>query len=150
MSRTTNEFRALKLLYDMGTQVSHQFVRRELNLSKESYSRLRSSLVSESYVTGAEDGSRGLKLTQAGKREFEKKYRGRGRVGRESELYDTLCELLRNSYSEEGDEILNVGALKRRGKWQNPDVLRVTVRPSVLGMGAVIRLLSGWSPAGLL
>ncbi|HLL04252.1 MAG TPA: hypothetical protein VK539_26950 [Myxococcaceae bacterium] len=142
MSRPTNEFRALKLLYDQGANVSHKYIQRELNLSVASYNRLRTSLVSQGYAKDAGSGARGLGLTRNGRKEFEANYRGEGRVSSERELYDPLCSLLQSSYSEEGDEILNVGALKRRGAWQNPDVLRVTVRPSVLGKGAVIRLVS--------
>lgn len=140
MTRPTNAFRVLKLLYETKGTLSHQYIYRKLNLSKTSYQRVYHELYAQELVSSAGDGKRGLAITANGEREFENRYRGKGSVDKEGDLYEPLCELLREMYSE--DEILNVGSLKRRGAWKNPDVLRVIIRRGALGFGTLFRLIS--------
>jgi hypothetical protein len=120
--------------------LSHQYIWRQLNLSKNSYNRLRSILKQKEFVSDAGEGAYGLVLTAKGRREFEKNHWGTGRVTTESALYEPLCDSLRESYPD--DEVLNVGSLRRRGAWKNPDVLRVIARPGALGLGTLVHLVS--------
>lgn len=138
--RPTNLFRALATLYEWPDGVTHQYLRYVLGLSKESYRRLRSDLASEGFTAAGVAGGNRLALSPQGRKKFEKDYAGQGRVDRERDLYEPLAEKLREQNEEH--VVLNVGALRRRGAWQNPDVIRVVARPGALGVGSLLRLCS--------
>ncbi len=139
MGRPSDQFRVLRLLYE-AERLSHKYIQRCLNLAPPSYRAVRGALEREGFVESGSDGSRTLSITAKGKAEYHRKFAGTGKVDSEKELYEPLCELLRER--EDCGLALNVGSLKRRGAWKNPDVIEVVARPSALGLGTVVRVVS--------
>lgn len=135
--------------------MSHHAAIAELGVAQPRYRRLRTELESEGYVKREAGETRRLVMTKEGRRHFESKLSGNGTVARETDLYEPLAELLRESLQD--GVVLNTGSLRRRGGWMNPDLVALRVVPRALGGGIVIaietyevkRWVGAWGPASV-
>jgi len=124
VARTTDGERVLNLLAE--TQgLSNVRVRNELGLSDERYEEVRNALIEEGFVEKYACHSGGVRLTRRGEREITPEYEAASRVSREEELYDYVVEAL--SRDAPNDLIFDTASLRKRGKWQNPDVTQVSI-----------------------
>lgn len=124
MSKQSDRDRILNLLVETGG-LSNARVKVELDLSDERYAVVRRSLLDEGFVEKYVCRGGGLRLTKQGEKAVVPVEETVSGVAQEKDLYDPLVERL---LADEPDSIaFNAGALRKRGKWQNPDVAQVSV-----------------------
>lgn len=128
--RISDKERILKALVGggAGQVLSSAYLKGELNLSNDRYAQLRDELINEGLVEKYRCRGGGLRLTEKGEKSAPKISEYPSAVNKEDDLYDPVCKTLEQSLS--GDEltgiVINTGRLKKKGKWQNPDVVQIT------------------------
>jgi hypothetical protein len=124
MPRTSDRDRVLNLLAETDG-LSSARIKVELDLGDERYEQVRSELINEGIAEKYVCRGGGLRLTKKGEKEVIPEYEATSSVAKEHDLYDPLVEALLRESPE--SVAFNTGSLRKRGKWQNPDVTQVSV-----------------------
>lgn len=124
MSRASDRDRILNLLAE-GEGLSNARIKAELGLGDDRYETVRSGLIDEGLAEKYVCRGGGLRLTKKGEREITPEYEAVSSVDREADLYAPLVDAL---HRENPDSIaFDTASLRKRGKWQNPDVTQILV-----------------------
>lgn len=124
MPRTSDRDRIIKMLAETNGS-SNLRLKVELDLSDERYELVRAELLAEGIVEKYVCRGGGLRLTASGDRQVSTETESRSPVTKEKELYDPLVGAL---LKEAPDSIaFDTASLRKRGKWQNPDVTQVFI-----------------------
>jgi hypothetical protein len=128
MPRLSDRDRILRLLSD-SEGLSNLRVKTELGLADERYEKVRGELIQEGLVEKIRGRGGGVRLTRKGEKEILDIDEPTSTVGREADLYEPLRKFLEKQASEDSVKsvICETHNLKVRGKWQNPDVTRISI-----------------------
>lgn len=128
MARLTDQDRLLWLLQEQGG-TSNQQVRSLLSLSDKSYDKLKRKLIESELVEKYRCRGGGIRLTAKGEKS-EALPSSTSAVENEKSLYPHFVKALAAESSENEDLALvfDTSSLRKRGKWSNPDVARVSIR----------------------
>ncbi|WP_437320727.1 hypothetical protein [Sorangium sp. So ce385] len=124
MPRISDRDRVLNLLAETGG-LSNARIKAELNLGDDRYEEVRTGLIEEGLAEKYVCRGGGLRLTKRGEREVSPKYEAQSSVDKEQELYSPLVDALLRDSPE--SVAFDTASLRKRGKWQNPDVTQVSV-----------------------
>lgn len=124
MPRNSDRDRVLNVLAE-SSGLSNARIKQELNLRDERYEQVRAELIDEGLAEKYVCRGGGLRLTKKGEREISPEYEATSSVGKEHELYDPLVQALEREAPE--SLAFDTASLRRRGKWQNPDVTQISV-----------------------
>lgn len=130
MARTSDADRILTLLAASPQGLSNQRIKNELNLRDERYDAVKQELLEAGEVEKYVCRGGGIRLTAKGdvaakpQVEAEAK-KATSSVKKEENLYPFLIDALLREAPD--DVVFNTGSLRKRGKWQNPDVTQVSV-----------------------
>lgn len=128
MARMSDRDRILNFLAD-SDGLSSQLVKTELNLSSDRYDSVIGELIADKLVEKYRCRGGGIRLTKKGENAKTEQIEAISSVGKESQLYDPFVKFLRSAAEENEalDVICPTHALRARGKWQNPDVTRISI-----------------------
>ena len=128
MPRPTDVERLMWLLKEQGN-TSNQQVRSKLNLTEGRYREIKNQLIEKGLVEKFRCRGGGISLTLKGSSKNAAP-NAKSAVGSESDLYDPFAVALRNEAkeNEENAIVLNTSALRKSGKWSNPDLTKISVR----------------------
>lgn len=124
MPKLADRDRILNLLGETNG-LSSARIRYDLNLTDERYATVRNQLITEGLAEKYACQGGGLRLTRKGEREFSPDYEVASTVSKEADLYAPLVQALLHDAPE--TLAFDSSALRRRGKWQNPDVTQISV-----------------------
>ena len=124
MPRLSDRDRILNLLAE-GEGLSNARIKMELGLGDDRYDDLRSVLIEDGLAEKYVCRGGGLRLTKRGEREISPEYEATSSVDKEADLYAPLVDAL---FRENPQSVaFDTSSLRKRGKWQNPDVTQVMV-----------------------
>ncbi len=125
MPRTSDRDRIIKMLAETGGSSSAR-IKVELDLGDDRYDALRSELIEDGTAEKYVCRGGGLRLTPSGDRQVPTEGEtAKATVAKEKELYDPLVAALLKDAPE--SVAFDTASLRKRGKWQNPDVTQVFV-----------------------
>jgi len=129
MARTADRDRILALLAET-SGLSNARIKVSLNLGDDRYETVRAELIDDGIAEKYICRGGGLRLTKKGERDFSPETEGESAFAREDELYGAAIEALGQDAGE-GSVLFETASLRKRGKWQNPDIteLRVDLFP---------------------
>jgi hypothetical protein len=130
MARTSDADRILALLAASPQGLSNQRIKNELNLKDERYEEVKKELLDAAEVEKYVCRGGGVRLTAKGDVAAETQAEEVAKAvasstKKEEDLYPFLIDALLREAPD--DVALNTGSLRKRGKWQNPDVTQVSV-----------------------
>lgn len=127
MAKPTDRDRLLWLLNEEGG-TSNQQAKTILNVSDQRYGLLKEELLSEALIEKYRCHSGGIALTAKGVKHLVPS--PESAVGKEADLYQELIKVIDNeAYDNEENAFgFDIGSLRNRGKWTNPDVVKFSVR----------------------
>jgi hypothetical protein len=124
MARTSDRDRILNLLAETDG-LSSARIKVELSLGDDRYEEVRAKLVEEGIAEKYVCRGGGLRLTKKGEREVSPEYEAQSSVGKEQDLYPHLVGAI---LREEPESLaFDTASLRKRGKWQNPDVTQISI-----------------------
>jgi len=124
MPRTSDRDRVLNLL--AATEgLSNARIKVELDLGDERYEVVRSALIEDGLAEKYVCRGGGLRLTRKAEREVTPEYEAESSVEKEQDLYAPLVEAIHHDSPE--SLAFDTASLRKRGKWQNPDVTEVSI-----------------------
>jgi hypothetical protein len=128
MSRYTDRDRVLRLLNET-EGLSNLRIKTELNIGDDRYATVRNELLDDGLVEKYVCRGGGIRLTRKGERETGTEEEVSSTVNKEADLYEPLASFLEKQAEEDGVQsvICQTHQLRARGKWQNPDVSRITI-----------------------
>lgn len=128
MPRPADTDRLIWLLQEQG-RVSNRNVRSTLRLSDERYSKIKEELLAEKLIEKVTGQGGGVQITNKGMKEKTlpdavSSFRN------EQALYSPFVATLNDESKENGEAalVIDTSALRKSGKWSNPDVTKVSVR----------------------
>ncbi len=128
MARSTDRDRLIWLLQEEGRS-SNRYVRSTLNLTDDRYATVKQNLLNDGLIEKVRGQGGGIQLTTRGMEENPLPGASSS-VPSEKDLYAPFVKIL-NAESNENEEpaiTVNTSALRRSGKWSNPDVTKISVR----------------------
>ncbi|WP_139133133.1 hypothetical protein [Pandoraea sp. ISTKB] len=127
MAKPTDRDRLLWLLNEEGG-TSNQQAKTILNVSDQRYGRLKDELLGEALIEKYRCRSGGISLTAKGVKHLAPS--PESAVGKEADLYEELVNVIdHEAYDNEENAFgFDIGSLRNRGKWTNPDVVKFSVR----------------------
>ncbi|MGH8652604.1 MAG: hypothetical protein ACREYE_10745 [Gammaproteobacteria bacterium] len=128
MTRPTDTDRLLWLLQEQGG-TSNQQIRSTLNLTDKRYGELKERLIADEFIEKYRCRGGGIRLTAKGAR-IDALSGNVSAVANEKALYPYFVNALaaEAKENEEVAVVFDTSALRKRGKWSNPDVTRVAIR----------------------
>lgn len=123
MARTPDRDRIIWLLQTHGRS-SNRYVRSTLDLSDERYRKVRQELLNEGLIEKVRGQGGGIQLKEPALPKPE------ASAPKEKSLYAPFVKIL-EAESQENEEAalaIDTSALRRRGKWSNPDITKISVR----------------------
>ncbi len=124
MARTPDRDRILNLLAETDG-LSSARIKVELNLGDERYDDVRAGLLDEGLAEKYVCRGGGLRLTKKGETEVRPVYEAQSSVDKEKDLYAPLVDALVLDSPE--SVAFDTASLRKRGKWQNPDVTQISI-----------------------
>lgn len=124
MAKASDRERVLRLLAET-EGLSSPRIKQHLRLSDERYDTVKLSLIKDGLAEKYVCRGGGLRLTRRGESEGPSLARGDVSVRKERLLYGPLIAALSRENPE--SVVFDTSALRKRGKWQNPDVTQITV-----------------------
>lgn len=128
MARISDDARVLWLLKEQG-RLSNRYVRSALNMSDDRYEAVRSKLINQGLVEKVKGQGGGIQLTKKGyEQDTIKEFSSS--VSKEKDLYAPFLKIIEDE-AKENDEnalTLDTSALRRGGKWTNPDITKISVQ----------------------
>lgn len=127
MARNSDRDRIIWLLQDRGPS-SNRYVRSSLNLSDGRYNEVRQELLNEGLIEKVRGQGGGVQLSAKGLKVSAITSVEKSAIN-EKALYAPFVKIL-NAESEENDEAalaIDTSALRRQGKWSNPDVTKISI-----------------------
>lgn len=128
MARTSDADRILWLLKEQGRS-SNRNVKSSLNLPDERYNSVRDGLIDAGLVEKVKGQGGGIQLTQKGYDKDSLKELVSS-VSKEKDLYIPFSKIIEDE-AKENDEtavVIDTSALRRGGKWTNPDVTKISIQ----------------------
>lgn len=127
VARTSDRDRILSLLAESPEGLSNQRIKNDLTLSDERYDKVRSELLDDGHVEKYVCRGGGIRLTPKGDKAAASSDENAvlSAVGKEEELYPLLIEALERESPD--SVVFDTGRLRKRGKWQNPDVTQIRI-----------------------
>ncbi len=128
MARPKDTDRVIWYLQEQGRS-SNRSVREAVGLSDDRYAKVRDELLAEGIVEKAKGQGGGLQLTQKGQKE-ETLPDAKSSVDGEMSLYRPFLDVLQAEADENEDAamVIDTSALRKSGKWSNPDLTKISVR----------------------
>lgn len=128
MSSSSNRDRVIWLLQEQGRS-SNRYVRSTLNFSDESYAKIRQELLDQGLVEKVKGQGGGIQLTKLGLKEVALPA-AKSAVQNEKALYTPFAKVLKSESleNEEPALVIDTSALRKSGKWSNPDVTKISIR----------------------
>lgn len=127
MTRSSDRDRLIWLLQEQG-RCSNRYIRSTLNLSDERYASIRQELLDESLVEKVRGQGGGVQLTRQGLKE-EALGQASSSVPNEKALYTPFVKVL-DAEAQENEEpalVVDTSALRKSGKWSNPDITKISI-----------------------
>lgn len=128
MPRSSDRDRLIWLLQEQGRS-SNRYVRSTLNLSDERYANIRQELLDEGLVEKVKGQGGGVQLTRQGYKQVALP-EASSSVPNEKALYAPYVDVIK-AESEENEEpalVIDTSALRKSGKWSNPDITKISIR----------------------
>jgi hypothetical protein len=128
MSRSSDRDRIIWLLKEQG-RCSNRYVRSALNLTDARYEEIRQELIKEELIFKVKGRGGGIQLTEEGYKKPSLPT-AESSAPDEKSLYEPFIKILQ-SESRENEEpaiTINTSALRKSGKWTNPDVTKVAIK----------------------
>lgn len=128
MARSSDRDRLIWFLQEQGRS-SNRYVRSTLNLTDERYAQIRQELLQEGLVEKVKGQGGGVQLTKQGYKEVALPG-ATSSVPNEKALYTPYVEVIK-AESEENEEpalVIDTSALRKSGKWSNPDITKISIR----------------------
>lgn len=128
MTRPADKDRIIWLLQEQGRS-SNRNVRSSLNLSDDRYAKIRQELLDEKLVEKVKGQGGGVQITVRGMKE-KTLPEAVSSVDNERALYGPFVTILSEeaAENEEAALVVDTSALRKSGKWSNPDVTKISVR----------------------
>lgn len=128
MTRPLDKDRLIWLLQEQGRS-SNRNVRSTLKLSDDRYAKIKQELLDEKLIEKVKGQGGGLQLTTRGMKE-KTLPDAVSSVENEKALYSPFVGILdaEASENEEAALVIDTSALRKSGKWSNPDVTKISVR----------------------
>lgn len=128
MTRPADKDRLIWLLQEQGRS-SNRNVRSRLKLSDERYAKIKQELLAERLIEKVKGQGGGVQLTTRGMKE-KTLPDAVSSVEREKDLYGPFVTILdaEAAENEEAALVIDTSALRKSGKWSNPDVTKISVR----------------------
>lgn len=130
MAKSSDVDRILRLLYE-NTSMSNAQIKARLNLKDDRYTTLKDQMLADTLVERSRGRGGGIKITRKGEKQVAASDHDQtSTVSKESDLYNPFIETIEAEIieNEENAVALNTSALRKRGKWSNPDVIKITQR----------------------
>ncbi|QDQ82267.1 hypothetical protein [Paraburkholderia megapolitana] len=128
MARPADKDRLIWLLQEEGRS-SNRNVRSALNLTDKRYAKIKQELLDEGLIEKVKGQGGGVQLTRSGMNESTLP-EAASSVAKEKHLYGPFVDIL-DAESKENEEpavVVDTSALRRSGKWSNPDVTKISIR----------------------
>ena len=125
MPRMKDDERILDLLSGSPVGLSNQRIKNELKLKDDRYDTVREELLNNGWVEKYACRGGGIRLTAKGEKEVAPDGSVSSSVEREEDLYPFVTDALEREYKD--DIVFETGHLRKRGKWQNPDVTQISI-----------------------
>lgn len=125
MARISDRDRILGILAET-SGLSSARIRTTLNLSDDRYEAVRTELLESGLAEKYVCRGGGLRLTRKGERDVSSEPEGASAFEREDSIYSPLIAALEHE-ADEGSVVFETASLRKRGKWQNPDVTEIRV-----------------------
>ena len=130
MSRQTDENRILLLLEEGG--MSNQSLKTALSLTDARYKDVKQQMLAKNLLEVYRARGGGVRLTAKGMEQVRSSLvRSKDVISTfsESDLYEPFIFYLNSEVTEndENAEIINIAHFRQRGKWTNPDVVKISV-----------------------
>jgi hypothetical protein len=128
LARYSDRDRIVWLLQEQGRS-SNRYVRSTLNLTDDRYGKLRQELLADGLIEKVKGRGGGIQLTRKGLKEVSLP-EAKSSVANEKALYGPFVDVL-VAEAEENEEpaiVIDTSALRKSGKWSNPDVTKISVR----------------------
>jgi predicted transcriptional regulator len=128
MTRPSDSDRVLQVLANTDG-LSNRRIKTELNLSDERYSKVRDELIGTGLIEKYVCQGGGIRLTRKGDREGSVQSEISSAFEKEADLYEHLKDFLVRESTDDGtiSVILETHSLRARGRWQNPDLTRISI-----------------------
>lgn len=128
MTHPADKDRILWLLQEQGGTSNHQ-IRSVLGLADDRYKKLTQQLLDEQIIEKFRCRGGGIRLTDKGSKAGALPG-AKSAVEKEKDLYGPFIAALEAEAkeNEETSLVFNTSALRKNGKWSNPDVTKVAVR----------------------
>ncbi|CAM8819915.1 hypothetical protein [Burkholderia pseudomallei] len=128
MARAADKDRLIWLLQEE-SRSSNRNIRAALNLSDERYAKIKQELIREGLIEKVRGQGGGVQITAKGMKE-KTLPEATSSVTAEKELYAPFADILRaeSAENEEPALVIDTSALRKSGKWSNPDVTKIAVR----------------------
>ena len=128
MTRPADKDRLIWLLQEQGRS-SNRNVRSTLKLSDERYAKIKQELLDEKLVEKVKGQGGGVQITARGMKE-KTLPDAVSSVENEKALYEPFVKVLdaEATENEEAALVIDTSALRKSGKWSNPDVTKISVR----------------------
>ena len=128
MPRSKDRDRLVWLLKEQG-RASNRYIRSTLGLTDERYARIRQELIEEETIEKVKGQGGGVQLTKQGYKESVLE-EATSSVPNEKALYAPYVQIIR-AEAEENEEpaiVVDTSALRKSGKWSNPDITKISIR----------------------
>lgn len=139
--RPFDKERIVKALAGADKALTNSYLKNELNLPNERYSKVRDELIDEKIVEKYRCHGGGIQLTNDGKKQVSKYKKINSSVSSEKDLYKPLYNFLEQTIKDDQQSgiVIDTSALCKKGKWQNPDMLQIIIdNYSYLGKKEVV------------
>ncbi len=128
MARSSDRDRIIWLLQEQG-RCSNRYIRSTLNLTDERYAKIRQDLLGKGLVEKVKGQGGGVQLTKQGLKEVALP-EATSSVLNEKALYSPFISILEAEAveNEEPALVIDTSALRKSGKWSNPDIAKISIR----------------------
>ncbi len=137
MPKMKDTKRVLQLLFDNGPTSNYQ-IRSKLDLNDQRYDKVRQRLLDGSFVKKYCCRGGGIQLTETGEQQIAPPEEKASK--KELAIYTPFIEVL-EAEKDENEELAvlcDTSGFKKRGKWANPDVVKISIQHyPLLGIKAV-------------
>lgn len=128
MARTKDTDRILEFLYDNGPTSNYQ-IRSELDFDDQRYEKVRQELLEQNFVKKYRCRSGGIQLTKTGEQQIAPSEEPKVSK-KEKAIYKPFIEILK-AEKDENEELAilcDTSGFKKKGKWSNPDVVKISIQ----------------------
>lgn len=130
MAGKSLEDRILHYLFE-ATSDSNSKIKQRFKLLDNKYEEIKNILINKNHIEKFQCRGGGIKITTIGNKHIQKTINSQtSKYSKETELYEPFILTLKREIADSNENaiLLNTSSLKKKGKWSNPDVIKISHR----------------------